>query len=505
MSFAGPAPGLRGRAVITLAVGIGTMTLAFSAVNALFLAGPPIDAAGAGLIAVRGGAPEDEGASFREFEAFARDVPALDVSAQTIVTLSRRRGDGVAIAWGLAVTDNYFGTIGVNAAVGRTFSGVNELSAVISHRFWREELDEASLTGLTLPLNGLDVPVIGVLASDFRAGFYDADVWVRISDWEALRLPARIRRPDVFLLTLLARLRPQATKAQADGQLHSVASELARAWPPTNARRPASFVPFGDPVETRAELDGSRADAQSVVISETMARGLWPSTDPVGQWVSLGAEGRRAQVVGVAADTIHRTVSERPEPYVYLPFEQAGRRRVAVVLRTAGDPQILLRTVSDQIRAMDPALPIYQLRTMQQRIDAREQSGNLIVLRFFGISGGLALFLSVVGLTGTVSYFVGQRVQEFSIRAAISASPADQVELVLGSALSMAGPGVAVGLFGALLLSWLITSSVRGLDVNSPMTYAIVGFLQLTIAVAAAAVPGRRAARANPLAALRTE
>jgi hypothetical protein len=245
-------PGFAAVAVITLAVGIGTMTVAFSAVNAFFLAGPPIDAAGAGLIAVRGGAPEDEGASFREFEAFARDVPALDVSAQTIVTLSRRRGDGVAIAWGLAVTDNYFGTIGVNAAVGRTFSGVNELSAVISHRFWREELDEASLTGLTLPLNGLDVPVIGVLASDFRAGFYDADVWVRISDWEALRLPARIRRPDVFLLTLLARLRPQATKAQADGQLHSVASELARAWPPTNARRTASFVPFEDPVETRA-------------------------------------------------------------------------------------------------------------------------------------------------------------------------------------------------------------------------------------------------------------
>ena len=72
-------------------------------------------------------------------------------------------------------------------------------------------------------------------------------------------------------------------------------------------------------------------------------------------------------------------------------------------------------------------------------------------------------------------------------------------------ALWMAGPGVAVGLFGALLLSWLITSSVRGLDVNSPMTYAIVGFLQLTIAVAAAAIPGRRAGRASPLAALRAE
>jgi predicted permease len=781
-------PGFAAVTVLTLAVGLGTMTVAFSAVNAFFLADPPVDAAGAGLIAVTDGAPESDGASFRELEAFARDVPALDVSAQTIVTLSRRRGDGAAIAWGLAVTDNYFDMLGVNAAVGRTFSGVNELSAVISHRFWREELKEASLTALTLPLNGLEVPIVGVLASDFRAGFYDADVWVRMSDWDALRLPARIRRPDVFTLNLLARLRPGATKAQADGQLQSVAGELARAWPATNARRTASFVlfenaggsergalavvaamamamigivllialfnvvglllaravdreremslrgalgasrarltqqlvteslviatiggalalfvsrwsndllanfapeapipqridvtpdwtvaaftgalmilcgvgagllparratslsiatamapptviggaragrlravvvsmqvagatllltlgalivrsavataavPLGfesgravvleiDPAshgysEPAAErfvtdaiarlralpgavsatvmdrvpfyigfpkrlevsvdgrscaietcptaaryhvgpeyfrtmniplrrgrgLDGSQVDAQSAVVSETMARAFWPSGDPVGQWVSLGADARRVQVVGVAADVIHRVVSERPEPYVYLPFEQAGyAEQVAIVLRTVGDPEPLLRTVSDQIRVMDPSLPVRQLRTMRQRIDAREQAGHLIIVKFFGICGGLALFLSIVGLTGTVSYSVGQRVREFGIRAAIGAAPADQARLVFIGALQMAAPGIAVGLFGALLLSWLIGSWARGIDFDSPMMYASVGLLQLTIAIAAAAIPGRRAARANPLAALRAE
>ena len=781
-------PGFAIVAVMTLAVGMGTMTVAFSAVNAFFIAGPPIDAPGAGLIAVAGGAPEIEGASLREFEAFARDVPALDVSAQTIVTLSRRRDDRAAIAWGLAVTDNYFDTLGVQPAVGRTFNNVNELSALVSHRFWREDLDEAPLTGLTLPLNGLDVPIIGVLPRDFRAGFYDADVWVRLGDWDALRLPARMRRPDVFQLTLMARLRPQATKAQADSQLQTVASELARAWPATNARRTASFVPFEDaggserralaivaatamamigivllialfnvvglllaravdreremtlrgalgasrarltqqlvteslviataggalalfvsrwsndllanfapeapvpqridvtpdwtvaaftaglmivcgigagllpsrratslaiatamapptviggaragrlraivvsmqvagatllltmasllvrnaiatgavsvgfdtahgivleidpashgyaepaaqqfvadaitrfrgtpgvvsatvmdrvpfyvgfpqrlevsvdgrscamvtcpsaasyrigpdhfrtmniPLRRGRELDGSRADVQSVVISETMARSFWPSADPVGQWVSLGVDGRRVQVVGVAADTTHRAIGERPEPYVYLPFEQPDyAERLAIVLRTSGDPQPLLRTVSEQLRAMDSALPIYQLRTMRQRLDAREQSGRLIIVRFFGICGGLALFLSVVGLTGTVSYSVGQRVREFGIRAAIGAAPADQARLVVGSALGMAGPGILIGLFGALLLSWLITSWTSGLDLDSPLVYGIIGLLQLTIAVAAAAVPGRRAARANPLAALRAE
>ena len=234
-------PGFAVVAVMTLAVGMGTMTVAFSAVNAFFLAGPPIDAPGAGLIAVTGGAPEIEGASLREFEAFARDVPALDVSAQTIVTLSRRRGDGAAIAWGLAVTDNYFDTLGVQATVGRTFNDVNELSAVVSHRFWREDLDEASLTGLTLPLNGLDVPIIGVLPSDFRAGFYDADVWVRIRDWDALRLPARIRRPDVFQLTVMAPASPAGDEGPGR-QPAAIGRERARPGMAGDQRAPHRIV-----------------------------------------------------------------------------------------------------------------------------------------------------------------------------------------------------------------------------------------------------------------------
>jgi putative ABC transport system permease protein len=96
-------------------------------------------------------------------------------------------------------------------------------------------------------------------------------------------------------------------------------------------------------------------------------------------------------------------------------------------------------------------------------------------------------------------------VREFGVRAAIGASPSDQARLVLGSALRMAVPGIAIGLFGTLLLSWLIASRVRGVDFDSPATYALVALLQLTIAVAAAAIPSRRASRADPLAALRTE
>jgi hypothetical protein len=269
---------------------------------------------------------------------------------------------------------------------------------------------------------------------------------------------------------------------------------------------PDYFRTMNIPLRRGRALDGSPADAQAVVVSETMARNFWPSSDPLGQRISLGADGRRLEVVGIAADTVHRIVGERPEPYVYLPFESYGYTHpFGIVLRTAGDSEPLLRIVADEMRAMDASLPIYRLRTMQQRIDARQQSGNLMVLRFFAVCGGLALFLSIVGLAGTVSYSVGQRIREFGVRAAMGASPADQAKLVLSGALTMAGPGIALGLFGALLLSWLVASRVASLDLNSPVTYLVVAVLQLAIALVAAAIPGRRAARASPLAALRVE
>jgi ABC-type antimicrobial peptide transport system permease subunit len=96
-------------------------------------------------------------------------------------------------------------------------------------------------------------------------------------------------------------------------------------------------------------------------------------------------------------------------------------------------------------------------------------------------------------------------VREFGIRAAIGASPSDLSRLVLGSAMGMAVTGIVIGLFSTLLLSWLIASRVRAVDFDSPVTYALVGLLQLTIAIGAAAIPGRRASRADPLAALRTD
>jgi hypothetical protein len=233
-------PGFSAVAILTLAVGLGTMTVAFSAVNAFFLEDRLVERAG--LIIIDDGAPESDGASFREFEAFRRDVPALDIAAQAIVMLAHARGDATETAWGLAVSDNYFDVLGVSPAEGRTFTADDEVVAVVSDRFRRDRMAAGSLTGTALRLNGADVPVVGVLPADFQPGFYDAQVFVRFRDWDALRLAARLRQPDAFGLRLLARLRDDATVAAANHQLRLVAAELASAWPATNAKRTATFV-----------------------------------------------------------------------------------------------------------------------------------------------------------------------------------------------------------------------------------------------------------------------
>jgi hypothetical protein len=279
------------------------------------------------------------------------------------------------------------------------------------------------------------------------------------------------------------------------------------------------FRTMNIPLQEGREPVVSPGDVDSAVISATMARRFWPSSDPVGQSITIGpaeargpAEtgprgwGRRVQIVGVAADIVHRAVGERPEPYIYLPLDQSAfAQPIAIVLRTSGDPAPLLSVVSEQVRAMDPSLPLYRLRTMKQRLDARQQAGRLIISRFFSICGSLALFLSVVGLVGSISYSAGQRSREFGIRAALGSAPTDLAALVVSGALRMAGPGVAIGLVAALLISWVIAGSVTGLDLDSPIVFVIVGLVQFTIAIAAAAIPGRRAGRANALSALRAE
>jgi predicted permease len=268
---------------------------------------------------------------------------------------------------------------------------------------------------------------------------------------------------------------------------------------------PDYFGTMGIRVRGTATVDRA-ADAASVVVSESAARQFWPRLDPIGQTLRIGRARQQVRVSGVAADVVHRSVGERPEAYIYLPFdEQAFAQPVAVVVRTVVDPAALAPSVAGQVHDLDRGLPIYRLRTMRQRLEARQYGGVPIVVRFFGTCGLLALFLSVIGLAGAVGYAVGQRAREFGIRSALGSRPSQLARLVLRGALRMTVPGVIAGLAASLLVTRLAARVTRGLDVDSPATLIAVAVAQLAVVGLAAMWPARRAAASDPLRILRAE
>jgi ABC-type antimicrobial peptide transport system permease subunit len=269
---------------------------------------------------------------------------------------------------------------------------------------------------------------------------------------------------------------------------------------------PGYFRTLDIPIERGREFDDRVSDADVVVISETMARQLSPSGDVLGRRIAFGQDGRRMEVIGVAADVLHRTLRDQPTPYVYFPLDdRMFEGNAMLVARTERDPQLLTATAREHLRAVDPRLPPTSMQTMAQRLDDRARRNEVNVSKFFLALGGLAVFLAAVGLTGTVSYSVGQRTREFGVRAAIGATPASLRRLVFRDGLGLALPGVAIGLLGAFVLLRIIGSALRGVDLVTPIPYLVVGLFQVSLTLGVCALPGRRASRTNPLAALRAE
>lgn len=242
-------PGFSAVAVLTLAAGMAGTLVAFTAVNALFVKALPVrDIERGGSIRITGRNEPGEG-SFAELEAFSRDLPSMDVTAQMPWPLNLRVATGTEVIWALVVAPRYFEIVEMPPIAGRAFdASVDSPAVLISERFWRDRLASASLAGLTLNLSGFDVPVIGVLPDSPRGvgGFYDPKVWIRAEDWRAFRLPERLREPSQRPLFIFGRIKGDQTPAKVDSELRAVTTELARIWPDSNAGRSATFHLLGE-------------------------------------------------------------------------------------------------------------------------------------------------------------------------------------------------------------------------------------------------------------------
>ncbi len=241
-----------------------------------------------------------------------------------------------------------------------------------------------------------------------------------------------------------------------------------------------------------------------VLISELMARRYWPGEDPLGRRIRVGdiVKGPVFTIVGVVADVRYMS-RESPEvrPMMYFSALARPPRSMTVVVRTTG-AAASATAIREAVASFDPALPPPTLNSMDELMGEAMATPRFAFV-LFAIFAGAALVLAAVGVYGVMSYLVRQRTHEFGVRSALGASPGTLVRSVVGGALRLTLAGVALGLAGAWLLTQSITSLLFEVSATDPLTFVGIALLLTAIGVLASALPARRAARADPLLALR--
>jgi putative ABC transport system permease protein len=238
------------------------------------------------------------------------------------------------------------------------------------------------------------------------------------------------------------------------------------------------------------------------VIDESLARQYFGTEDPIGRGIS---QGRTATIVGVVGAIKHGDLTEPDKPAIYYAYSQAPwYSGLYLTVRTRQDRQAMLAEAKAQIAEVDRSLPVYDVGSMQERVDHSLGTRRLamVVLSGFAV---LALLLALLGVYGVLSYSTSRRTHELGIRMALGAVPGDVIRMVLGSGLALTGLGLAAGLAGFLILARFLAAILYGVTPRDPLTIA-AGILVLGCGAAAAAfIPARRAARVDPVQALREE
>jgi putative ABC transport system permease protein len=257
-----------------------------------------------------------------------------------------------------------------------------------------------------------------------------------------------------------------------------------------------------------------RDNAQSMpvaIINETMGRQYWPSESPLGKRFKAGDPDEDIPwftVVGIAADVRQMGLDLPVKAEMYLPYQQIttqpwfAPRDLAI--RTSGDPMTILPAVREAVYAVDSSQPISNVATMAELLgeETAQRRVGMILLATFA---GLALLLASLGIYGVLAYFVVQHTSEIGVRLALGATPRNVLSLVLKKGMSLALLGVLAGLAASFALTRLMTSLLFGVKAADPTTFAAVSLLLILVALAACWIPARRAAKTDPLIALRYE
>jgi putative ABC transport system permease protein len=262
---------------------------------------------------------------------------------------------------------------------------------------------------------------------------------------------------------------------------------------------PGYFAAMGIPIERGRDFSAAddRRAAPVVLVNETLARQQWPVGDAVGRRVRFGADQPWATVVGVVRDIRHLGPSEPPRPEIYQPAPQRSFSFMAFVVRTSGDPHAIVPLVRRTVAALDPALAIADVRTMDEHVAralARPRFMSTLITSF----SVLALLLAVIGIHGVLAWSVAQQHQEIAIRMALGAASSSVLVIVLRRAALLGAAGIAIGLALAPLATRPLGSMLYGLAPWDPASLAGAALLLGLVTLLAALVPAARASRIQP-------
>lgn len=271
---------------------------------------------------------------------------------------------------------------------------------------------------------------------------------------------------------------------------------------------PGTFATLGIPLKSGRDFtDGDTYDAPFVaVINEALVRESFPNQDPIGRTIFCPSDSIKGMtIIGVVGDVRQHGPARKPRPECYMTYQQHqyNGTTLSVVVRTVGDPAALAETVRRVAGERSPDVPV-KFTTMEATLSENVAVPRLRTL-LFGLFAGLAVCLAIAGVYGVMAHAVGQRSSEIGLRMALGASTGSVLRLILGQGLALAVVGLALGLAAAIAGTRLLTTMLFQVQPNDPLVYLAVTVLLGVVTLAASYVPARRAAKIDPLAALRQE
>ena len=271
------------------------------------------------------------------------------------------------------------------------------------------------------------------------------------------------------------------------------------------------FSTLGIPIVAGRPFSAAdRDDSPNVaVVNRTFAEHYWPGESAIGKRVRIRPFDRRGdgwfEVVGVAATSKLAWLGETPQDLIYVPHAQSAALGLTLIVATTGNPEHIVSPLQDAVRTIDPQMPYFGVRTMSDLYESRGVTVPRILIGTVSAMGGMGLLLALVGLYGLVAYAASRRTREIGIRMAVGARPSSVVALVLRRGVVLTLVGMVLGAIGSVAAGRALQAAVPGVGNFGIGTYVSVVPVLLAITLLAAYIPARRAARVDPLLALRTE